>query len=358
MNKEEILLCYVTKYAIIINFIYILLHLWYNGCIFILKREDSPKGDIITMEICIATLNQIAFLFGFIIIGYILVKTKVLTENSAAVLSKLENNVFIPGLIIGTFIKDFTPERIAAASTLLVEGLIVGIGGIVFAIIASKLLTKDKYVRNIYTYGLSFSNFGFMGNAVVMSMFPDIFFEYLIFTLPAWICIYVWGVPVLLIADSQKKPTFKEAIKNLFNPMFISLLIGIALCVLRISLPGWLVSLVDTAKSCMSPIAMILTGIVVSCISLKKTFTNVKIYLVSILRLIVMPGIFIFVASFFELSQTTYICALCLLSMPLGLNTIVIPSSLGRDTTIAAGLAVISHLLAAISIPLIFTFIK
>lgn len=310
------------------------------------------------MDIFSATLSQIAFLFGFIIIGYVLAKIKVLPENSATVLSKLENNVFIPGLIIGTFIKDFTPERIARASTLLLEGLIVGLGAIIFAIIVSKIITKDKYVKNIYTYGLSFSNFGFMGNAVVMSMFPDMFFEYLIFTLPEWIFIYVWGLPVLLIADSEKKPTFKEAIKNLFNPMFISLLIGIAFSILRISLPGWLLSLIDTSKNCMSPIAMILTGVVVSRISLKKTFANVKIYIVSILRLVIMPGIFILAASFFDLSQTTYICALCLLSMPLGLNTIVIPSSLGRDTTIAAGMAVISHILATVTIPLIFTLIK
>ncbi len=348
----------MTKYVVKFIFIYISLYLWYNESIFTNETEGNRPSGEKRMEICIATLNQIAFLFGFIIIGYVLVKLKVLPENSAAVLSKLENTVFIPALIIGTFIKDFTPERIAEASSLLLEGLIVGLGGIIFAIIASKIITKDKYVQNIYTYGLSFSNFGFMGNAVVMSMFPDIFFEYLIFTLPAWIFIYVWGVPSLLIADSEKKPTFKESIKNLFNPMFVSLLIGIALSVLRISLPSWLLSLVDTAKNCMSPVAMILTGVVVSSISLKKTFTNVKIYIVSILRLIVMPGIFILAASFFDLSQTTFICALCLLSMPLGLNTIVIPSSLGRDTTIAAGMAVISHLLAAISIPLIFTFIK
>ncbi len=73
------------------------------------------------------------------------------------------------------------------------------------AIIASKLITKDKYHRNIYTYGLSFSNFGFMGNAVVKALFPEIFFEYLIFVMPLWIAIYMWGVPALLISDAEKQ---------------------------------------------------------------------------------------------------------------------------------------------------------
>ena len=309
------------------------------------------------MSVFATTLNQIAFLFGFIVMGYILVKIKVLPENSAAVLSKLENTIFIPALVMGTFIENFTIERIGAAWKLLSVSFIIACIAIPFAILVSKLVTKDKYIQKIYTYGLSFSNFGFMGNAVVSSLFPDVFFEYLIFTLPLWILIYLWGVPRLLIADSGKKQTFKESLKSFINPMFIAMLIGMVIGLLNINLPKWIVSLIDVSGDCMSPVAMILTGVVVSSISLKKTFLNVRIYIVSTIRLIVMPVLFIAVAPFFRIPETTYICALCSLAMPLGLNTIVIPSALGKDTTVAAGMAVISHLLSCITIPLIFSII-
>ena len=309
------------------------------------------------MSIFATTLNQIAFLFGFIVIGYILVKLKVLPENSAKVLSKLENTIFIPALVMGTFIKNFTIERIGAAWKLLAVSFIIVCIAIPFAILVSKLVTKDKYIQKIYTYGLSFSNFGFMGNAVVKSLFPDIFFEYLIFTLPLWILIYIWGVPRLLIADSGKKQTFRELLKSFVNPMFIAMLIGMVIGLLNIDLPKWTLSLINVSGDCMSPIAMILTGVVVSSISLKKTFTNVRIYIVSIIRLIIIPFLFIAVTSFFEISEATYICALCSLAMPLGLNTIVIPSALGKDTTVSAGMTVISHLLSCITIPLIFSII-
>lgn len=309
------------------------------------------------MSVFVTTLNQISFLFGFIIIGYILVKLKVLPENSAMVLSKLENAVFIPALVMGTFIENFTIERIGAAWKLLSVSLIIACIAIPFAILISKLITKDKYIQKIYTYGLSFSNFGFMGNAVVSSLFPDVFFEYLIFTLPLWIFIYLWGVPRLLIADSGKKHTFTESLKSFVNPMFIAMLIGMVIGLLNIRLPKWTMSLINVSGDCMSPIAMILTGVVVSSISLKKAFANVRIYIVSTIRLIIMPILFIAVASFFKIPETTYICALCSLAMPLGLNTIVIPSALGKDTSIAAGMTVISHLLALITIPLIFSII-
>ncbi len=309
------------------------------------------------MSVFLTTLNQIAFLFGFIVIGFILVKIKVLPENSAAVLSKLENTIFIPALVMGTFIENFTLERIGAAWKLLSVSFIIAFITIPFAILVSKLVTKDKYIQKIYTYGLSFSNFGFMGNAVVSSLFPDVFFEYLIFTLPLWIFIYLWGVPRLLIADSGKKHTFTESMKSFVNPMFIAMLIGMVIGLSNIHLPEWTISLINVSGDCMSPIAMILTGVVVSSISLKKTFLNVRIYIVSIIRLIIMPALFVAVASFFKIPETTYICALCSLAMPLGLNTIVIPSALGKDTTVAAGMAVISHLLSCITIPLIFSII-
>ena len=309
------------------------------------------------MNTFVSTLNQTAFLFGFIMIGYILVKCKVLSKNAASVLSKLENTVFIPALVMGTFIENFTIERIGTAWMLMIISFVVALIAIPFAILTSRLVTKDKYIQNIYTYGLSFSNFGFMGNAVVSNLFHEIFFEYLIFTLPLWILIYIWGVPRLLIADSGKKLTFKENIKAFNNPMFIGMIIGMVIGLLNIPLPRWIISLIDVSGDCMSPIAMILTGIVVSSISLKKTFANIRIYIISVVRLIVMPLIFIGVAQFLGMPKTSYLCAVCSLAMPLGLNTIVIPSALGKDTSVAAGMTIISHLLSCITIPLIFTLI-
>ena len=310
------------------------------------------------MSLFLTILNQIAFLFGFIVIGYVLAKCHVLPENSAAVLSKLENSVFIPALVLKTFIENFTIERISEAWELLLISCIIALIAIPFAIFVSKLVTKDKYIQKIYTYGLAFSNFGFMGNAAVSSLFPDIFFEYLIFTLPLWVLIYIWGVPRLLIADSEKKHTLKEILKPFANCMFIAMLAGMLIGLLNISLPQWIMSLISISGDCMSPIAMILTGVVISSISLKKTFTNIRIYIISIVRLVIIPMIFIAIASFFSIPKTIYICALCSLAMPLGLNTIVIPSAHGKDTSIAAGMAIISHLLAIITIPLILANIK
>ncbi len=309
------------------------------------------------MNALLSTLNQIGFLFGFILIGYTLGKCGVLPQNTATVLSKLENFLFIPALVMGSFISNFTVERIAGAATSLLVSSIILILVVPLSIGISRATSKDKYIQNIYTYGLAFSNFGFMGNAVVSKLFPDIFLEYVIFCLPLWILNIGWGLPHLLVADANKQRTLKDTAKSFINPMFIAMMIGMVIGVIQLPVPEWIMSVITVSGECMSPIAMILTGVVVSSISLKKAFRGVGIYVISIIRLIIIPGIFMIVASFFDIPKSIYICALCTLAMPLGLNAIVIPSGLGRDTSVAAGMTIVSHLLSCITIPLFFSFI-
>lgn len=136
------------------------------------------------MSVLLATVGQMLVLFSLIIFGYVLAKMKVVPDNSAIVLSKLENNLFVPALVLGTFVGNFTFEKLGTAWTLFLISFVICIIMMFLAIFISKCCTKDRYIRNIYTYGLAFSNFGFMGNAVVSAVFPDVFVDYLIFTMP------------------------------------------------------------------------------------------------------------------------------------------------------------------------------
>lgn len=306
------------------------------------------------MTVFLSTLNQMAFLLLLIVIGYILVKKEIMPQNSAGLLSKLENNVFIPALVLGTFMSNFTVERFTVAGQYLLCGLVVILITMPIAVVCARLCTKNEYIQKIYTYGLAFSNFGFMGNAVVAALFPDIFMEYLIFVLPFWTFIYVWGVPSLLIPQEGEKKSLKDSLKNLINPMFIAMIIGMVIGIISIPMPSFVSSAVTTLGNCMSPIAMMLTGMTIAKIDLKATFTNVSIYVVSFIRLILIPITAIVILVFVPMSYGLKLCTVCSLAMPLGLNTIVVPSAYGKDTSVAAGMALISHLLSCVTIPVIF----
>lgn len=314
------------------------------------------------MDIFLPTVNQMIFLFAFIILGFLLAKTGYLPKGANSVLSKLENMIFIPALVMGTFIKNFTVATLSTAWKILLFSLAIELVIIPITILICKLCDKDAFTQKIYTYGLSFSNFGFMGNAVVLALFPDIFTEYILFTLPLWAAIYLWGVPSLLIGGAEGKKDLKARLKPFVNPMFICMLIGMIIGISGISLPKALVDVIDVSGSCMSPIAMLLTGITLGSIPLLGTLKRGSIYVVTAIRLLVYPlialGIFAILPESLSVSSTLVICTVCSLAMPLGLNTIVVPAAYGKDTSTAAGMALVSHLLSLLTIPAIFILLK
>lgn len=306
------------------------------------------------MQVLQATIGQMLVLFSFILLGYVLAKLKAVPDNSATVLSKMENNLFVPALVLGTFVGNFRVEKLSAAWQLVLISFLICLVMMLLAVVVSKCCTKDKYIRNIYTYGLAFSNFGFMGNAVVNAVFPELFLDYLIFTMPLWTMIYLWGVPCLLIPSEEGKQTIKSRLKSFANPMFAAMIVGMVIGLTNIQLPAFLTEVIDVTGSCMSPVAMLLTGITIARMDVKKVLAIKSMYVVSIVRLILFPLLFLGLFSLVSLPENIVVCAICSLAMPLGLSTIVIPGGYGKDTSVAAGMTLVSHLLSALTIPCIF----
>lgn len=306
------------------------------------------------MQVFYLTLEQMALLFTFIVIGYILSKFKIVPENAGAVLSKLENTVFTPASILGTFMVGFTVSKLTSAWQFLAGGITLIAISVPIAFLVSKLTSKDSYVRKIYTYGLIFANFGFMGNAVVQNVYGnEIYMNYLIFVIPLWVGIYAWAVPTLLIPKGEGGG-LKNRLKNIFNPMLVATIVGMIIGVSGIKIPGFITSAISSLGSCMSPVAMLLTGMAIAKINMKESFTDLGIYTVSAVRLIAIPLLFIGIAYFLPIPYDIKLCAVCAGSMPLGLSTIVIPQAYGLDTKKASGMALISHILSCITIPIIF----
>lgn len=322
-------------------------------------------------EVFTNTLNQILVLFLLIAAGYIIVKLKIVPADGVKVLSKLENTLIIPALVMGTFISNFTYDKLSEYGKLFLQSFLLFLIIVPIAVLFSRLVYKDAYLRKIALYGLSFANFGFMGNAVVLGIYGQEFFaKYAFFVIPLWIMIYMWGVPVLLLSsDSEVKregdSTLTVLIKKLrplLNPMFIGMIIGMIIGII----PGvcgvvsgsFVGQAVDSLGGCMSVVAMIITGMTIANTDILYILKNVRIYILSAIRLLVIPLLFILVFTFVpqnSFTDATFLtCAICAISMPLGLNTIVVPGAYGKDTRDAAGMALISHTLSVVTIPLIF----
>lgn len=63
------------------------------------------------MSILSTTLGQMAALFLLISLGFLLGKLKLLPADTGTVLSRLENYLFLPALVLGTFVSNSTREN-------------------------------------------------------------------------------------------------------------------------------------------------------------------------------------------------------------------------------------------------------
>lgn len=304
------------------------------------------------MEILSSTLNHIAVLFSFILIGFILKKKNTLHDGSAKTLSRLENVLLMPAVVINTFWNNCTVENIKEKWIFLLYSAVLLVVAILLAFIISRFLTKDEYLRRVYRYSLSVSNFGFVGTALVQGIYGADsieLFDYLIFTLPLNMFTYSLGIAWLVPSE---KAGF--SVKSLINPIFISLFIGAILGLLEIPRVEFIGTIVSNSASCMAPIAMILTGFVIASYEIKSLLVVKQTYIIAVLRLIVFPTIFVLALRLIGTDNEIVFAALCANAMPLGLNTVIIPAAYGESPQTGASLALVSQAMAAITVPIMF----
>ena len=304
-----------------------------------------------------ATLSPMLVMFLCMIIGFVAKKKALTPDDTGVVLSKLENYFFVPALIINTFMKYCTVSSISRQYTLILCCLIALALALLIGIPLSKLFAgNDAYKRNIYKYALTFGNFGFMGNAVVSAIFgEEMLYKYLLYTLPLNTLVYTWGV-IILIPKGEKK---QNPLKNLLNPIFISIIIGAAIGLVGATeyVPKFITDTIGNLAGCMGPLAMVLTGFVIGGYNLKELLKNKKVYVATALRLILLPMIFVAVILLIGADETTATCTLFAFATPLGLNTVVFPAAYGGDTSEGASMAMVSHTLCVISIPIMYALL-
>lgn len=300
------------------------------------------------MELFSTALVQMLALFIFITIGYAMRKLQLLPENANITFSRLENYVLVPALIINTFQSQCTVKNLVENSRMVLVSSVLLLLCILAGIVLAPLFTKVPGEKGIYRYSVTVANFGFMGNAVMLGLFgEEMLFRYMIFCLPLNFFVYSLGIVWITAGHKGFSP------KMFLNPMFFSLIIGTVLGLTGFPIPVFLERGITAAAACFSPLAMLLTGFVIGGYELKKLFNCRNVYILSVLRLVVIPCAAAVILRIFHIPREIQLAALCALAMPLGLNTIVFPAAYGGDDRPGASMALISNLMGVITIPIV-----
>ncbi|MBQ3493386.1 MAG: AEC family transporter [Clostridia bacterium] len=322
------------------------------------------------------TLQQVAILLIFIFIGYFFRKINIITDDGRKVLAKLLVNLFAPCYSVISLSTVVNVQDITKYLLMLLVGIGVAIISAILAIPFAKLFAKDKFNRNILSYAFAFGNIGYFGYPLIYGVFGAVArAQMMLFCVPMTVLIYSYGYYILTQppekVDENGNPvtraprTLKQKLSFLYSMPMIGLYVGITLGLLssglNFEIPKFFTDLIKKAGDCQSAPAMLITGAVLAKLSFKELFTSLKPYLIGLVRLVVFPLVF---AGIFAI---IYLCgwqdanfariafiAIISVSMPVGMNTVVYPESVGMDSTEGAKTCFISYVMALITLPVIY----
>lgn len=308
-------------------------------------------------SVFLSTLTPVLSMLTFIAVGYFLGKKKLLPDNANITLSQLVAMILAPAVSILSFAKYCTVASLKENLPMLLISTAVCGAAIGIAYLLAGIFSKDSYQKNVYRYALAFSNSGYMGIPVVTAILGEQgLYLYILFCIPINVLIYTWGLCVLIPRGSGNRFSFKQ----LLNPCMVGMGIGMVLGLTGIGgyMPAFLNNTLQSLSDAMGPMAMLLTGLVMAKFDLKEILKKTPVYGATALRLLVLPAVFLVALLLLKADSTTVKLCLFAYATPLGLNTVVFPSAYGGDPSTGASMALISHVLCVLTIPLLYAILS
>lgn len=300
-----------------------------------------------------AMLNQMLGLFALLLIGYSMNRLGLLPEHTEDVLSKLVTQLFLPALTIYTFMDQCTVENLRTYGTWVLYGTMFMLASMLLAILLARLMAgKNTYLEGIYRYALAFPNTGGVGTPVVLALFGTAgLFQYQLYQLLNGIATYGWGIAQMIPNPPARRWT--DHLKNICTPVFISTLIGAVLGLTGAAryLPSVIPSTLQSIGGAYSVLAMLLVGFVLGDYKVKEMISGRPFYLVSFLRLLVIPCLYLAVLHLLHAPQMLCVMTCLVYACPCGMNTVVYPAAYGQDTRPGASMILISSTLSMVTIP-------
>mgnify|MGYP003301357804 CR=1 FL=1 len=111
----------------------------------------------------LTTLQQVAILLLFIIIGYFFRKKNLINDGAKKTMAALLVNLFTPAYSIASLSQQLSIEKIKDYGIYFIAGIILTVFAILLAIIFARLLGREKLQRNILKY--AFLRFASSDNA-------------------------------------------------------------------------------------------------------------------------------------------------------------------------------------------------
>ena len=287
--------------------------------------------------------QQLIVLTIYVIVGYVLCRCRLLTEEGTKSIANLLLYILLPCVIVNSFCKEASREQTLDMLTALGLSAVL----LLLAMAVSYLLFRRNPVDN---FSASFSNVGFMGVPLISAVLGEKAVFY-IAGMVAMLNILQWTYGQRLLAGNRTDMKLK---KLLFNPLIVAFAIGLLLYFLQVKLPAQLQTCVQAFAACNSPVAMVLLGGYLSSVPLRRIFTTGSAYWATLARLLLIPLLSaLLLAALPGVDPAIRLALLIAASTPVGTNVAVFAQRTGHSYSRAVILICQSTLFCLVTMPLV-----
>lgn len=299
-------------------------------------------------------LYKIIQLFLIMILGFVLVKAKLIKSEDSMVLSKLSLYLFMPAVIINAFNIEFNPDVIRG----LVVAFLLAILIHIVLVILDCILKKYVKITSVERASIMYSN---AGNLIVPIVTYVLGEEWLIYSSAYMIVqlVFLWSHGVKLFAD--QKTSVK---KILLNVNMLAVIFGLIMMVSGFKLPNFIGEISSSLGSMLAPAGMIIAGMLAASVDFKNILTNKRLYLVTFGRLVLCPVIVMIllksVSFFVQIPNINTIMLISYLASitPTASTVMQFSQLYGKDSYYATSINVATMVGCIITMPLLIMFFR
>ena len=209
------------------------------------------------MDIFITTFESVAVLLGIGLVGFWIIRKKVLPETTLGLLSPLALEIALPSLVFVRIISDFSPDQLPDWWTMPLWWLLFM--GIAAILSFSFSYFSQQQTRNEFRISLFYQNAIFFPLAILSGMFGDVSI-YLVY-----LFLFTLFYPAFFFNTYQyffKNHDVAFNWRRIFNNVLIATLIGIILVLVSIQtyIPGFVVQIFSLLGVMTLPLIMLIIG--------------------------------------------------------------------------------------------------
>ena len=291
--------------------------------------------------------KQVLILFLLMVVGYILGKAKIITEQGSVSMSNVVMYTAIPAMLIVSFQRELIPSDLGNFGMALVLSLAIHVLGALL----SRLLIRDADPKRISTlrFAVTFSNCGFMGYPMMTALLGTIGVFYgsayvVIFNLLGW----TWGV--YLMTGDRKKLSLRPI---LLNPGVLGVVIAMALYLFRVTLPEVILTPVTYFSYLNTPVPMLILGYQLSHADFRTAFRGVSAWMTLLLRLILMPLLTIGLCLVLRIDSAVAMALVIAAATPPAALLSLFSAKFDTDSALASSVVSVQTALSVLTMPVL-----